>query len=209
MPNKDKRSEDNSSVLTIRIDDNVNKRLDDISERRRTTKASVIRDYLEMAKYILLDPKSITSLNKNDLILIKRNTFKTILDRFDEITQIEFGTRIAQFINDLARLQGRINDIEYKLDICEKFGFFPKFIDKERYILFSKLFGPRRFVEAFVWRLITKGDKGDFDKSFISNEIDDNKKVRASYEEKIQPIRRDASHFAFEFANLEKIKEKK
>lgn len=202
MSKNKKTSGNNSSVLTIRIDENVNKRLDEISEKRRTTKASVIRDYLEMAKYILLDHNSIRSLNENDLLMIKRNTFKLIMDRFDEITQIEFGTKIAQFINDLARLQGKMNDIKYKLDICEKFGLFPKFIDKEGYILFSKLFGPKKLVESFVWRLITKGDKGDFDKSFTENEIEDNKKVRANYEEKIQPIRRDASHFAFEFAKL-------
>jgi hypothetical protein len=96
-----------------------------------------------------------------------------------------------------------LDDISYKLDLCEEYGLFPKFIDKQNYILITKKFGPERFVEAFIWYLITKGDKGDFDKEFITEELEDSSKLMKKYKETIQPVRRDASHFAFEFAKVE------
>ena len=191
-----------SNILTVRIYEDLDKVLDNICIKRGLTKATVVREYLEMAKFFLIDHNSIKSLNENHLILLKRTSFKNIIEKLDETNQIEIGTELARFINDLARLQGKIDDTEYKLYLCEEYGMFPKFIDKENYILFSKKFGPMKFVEAFVWTLITKGDKGDFDKQFIKEELSDSSKLKKKYEETIQPIQRDSSYYAFEFGKL-------
>ncbi len=200
-----KKAGDNSKstgVITIRIDEKLDEILNDICKKNSITKAALIRNYLDMARYITIDQKSIRSLNRNDLLLLKKNIFKDILERFDEITQIDIGTELAQFINDLSRLEGNIDDIEYKLDMCEKMGLFQKFIDKENYILFSKEFGPEKFVEAFVWQLITKGDEGDFDKNFIESEMEKSSKLKSSYEKRIQSVRRDISYYAFGYAKI-------
>jgi poly-beta-hydroxyalkanoate depolymerase len=101
-----------------------------------------------------------------------------------------------------------MDDISYKLDLCEEYGFFPKFLDHDGYILINKKFGPKRFVEAFMWILITMGDKGDYDREFITEEIEDSKKVAERYMETIQPVRRDATHYAFEFARMKEEGEK-
>jgi len=155
-----------------------------------------------MAHFFLMDHNSIKSQNENNLIILKRSFFRNIIDNIDQLSQIEFGTELARFINDLARLEGKIDDIEYKLTLCEQYGMFPKFIDKQNYILFSNKFGPKKFVEAFAWYLITKGDKGDFDKQFIEEVLSDSSKLTKKYEETIQPIQRDSSHYAFEFARI-------
>ncbi len=191
-----------SSILTVRIHEDLDENLDIICKKRGLKKATVVREYLDKAKFFLIDHNSIKSKNENNLILLKRTYFRNILEKIDEITQIELGSELARFINDLARLEGKIDDIPYKIAICEEYGLFSKFIDKENYILFSKKFGPRKFVEAFVWILISKGDKGDFDKQFTQEELSNSSKLNKKYEELIQPIKRDSSYYAFEFAKL-------
>ncbi|MFX0073761.1 MAG: hypothetical protein ACFFAO_21995, partial [Candidatus Hermodarchaeota archaeon] len=175
--------------------------ISDICENKNIKKAKLIRDYLELIKYLRVTNNDIRSLNENNLIILKRDFFTDIIKDMDEIKQIELGTRLARFINDIARIQKK-EDINFRLDLCHYYGLFNKFIDADNYILFSKKFGPRRYVEAFAWQLITKGDKGDFDKSFIESEMEDNKKLRTKYQETIQPVRRDASYYGFEFAKL-------
>jgi len=204
--NKDPKEE--STVLTVRIKKSLDEALNNISESRRLTKAAVIREYLEKSKFFLMDHNSIKSLNQNELILLKQRFFNKMLSEFDEKRQIELATELARFINDLARIKGNMDDILYKLDLCEEYGFFPKFLDHDGYILINKRFGPERFVEAFIWILITMGDKGDFDREFITEEIEDSKKVAERYMEMIQPVRRDETHYAFEFARLKEENEK-
>lgn len=191
-----------AGVLTIRIDENLDKVLDEIIGKKRMTKASLIRNYLNLAKYIRISDNSIKSINKNYLIMFKRSFIKKILESLSEDNQVAFGTELAQFINDLARIEDNIENLEYKLDMCEKFGFFENDPDKGNYILFTKEFGPERFVDAFAWHLITMGDQGEFDKEFRTEIMDNNKKVKSKYINTIQPVRRDASHYAYEFAKI-------
>ncbi len=195
-------SKHESTVLTVRIKKNLDEVLNTIAENRHLTKAAVIREYLEKSEFFLMDHNSIKSLNQNELILLKRRFFNKIISELDEKRQIELATELARFINDLARLKGKMNDIPYKLDLCEEYGLFPKFLDEEGFILINKKFGPKRFVEAFMWILITMGDKGDYDREFTTEEIEDSKKVAERYMETIQPVRRDETHYAFEFARL-------
>jgi len=202
MVKKEKGLKKPQFVLTIRIDEDLDNVIEEIKEKRRTTKAKIIKNYLQMAKYVLIDNISLKSLNNNDLIMLKREFFKKILEGMDEIKQIDLGSELARFINDIARIEDKLDDIEYKLDLCEHYGLFENYLDKGNYILFSKKFGPKKFIEAFVWQLITQGDQGDFDKSFIDSEIDRSKSIRGNYEKKIQPVHRDGSYFAFEFAKI-------
>ncbi len=204
MPSSEEKSKGKTTVLTVRISEDLNMILEARSSERRLTKAALIRDYLEFARYYLKDYDSLKSLNKNELIVMKKQFFKSILSEFREKVQIEFGKEMGRFINDMARLQGRIDDISYKLELCEKYGLFPKFIDEEGYILINKGFGPKRFIESFTWYLITMATEGDFNKEFITEEIEDSRSTRKDYEKRIQPVHRDNTHYAFEFARIEK-----
>lgn len=189
-------------VLTIRIDEDLDSKFNKQAIKTNTTKANLIREYLEMAKYFNIKKSSFQSLNNNDLILIKQNFFKNIIEEINPIKQIDLGTDLADLINDLARIEERSDDIEYKLDLCERYGLFPKFVDKGNYILIDIKFAPKKFVEAFFWQLITEGKMGDFDKTFVDSEMKDNKKLKTRYEETIQPVKRDSSYYSFEFAKL-------
>ena len=190
-------------VLTIRIDEDLDGVIENRKKKKKTTKAKIVKNYLEMAKYISIDDYSIKSLNNNDLIMLKKSFFKSIIEGLDEVKQIDLGSELARFMNDIARGQDQLDNLIFKLDLCQHLGLFEHYIDKSNYILFSKKFGPKKFVEAFVWRLITKGDQGDFDKSFIDSEIERSKSIRGSYEKKIHPVHRDGSYYAFEFAKLQ------
>ena len=191
-------------VLTIRIDEDLDSKFNKQAIQTNITKANLIREYLEMAKYFNIKKNLFQSLNNNDLILVKQNFFNSIISIIEDIIpikSIDLGTDLADFINDLARIEEKSDDIEYKLDLCERYGLFPKFVDKGNYILIKK-FAPKKFVEAFFWQLITEGKTGDFDKTFIDSEMEENKKLMTKYESQIQPVKRDNSYYSFEFAKL-------
>ena len=84
-----------------------------------------------MSKFIIKQKSSIKSLNDRDCIIIKRSFFRKLIDTLEEVEQMELGIKTARFINDIARLQGKIENTEYKLDLCEQLGFFPKLIDED------------------------------------------------------------------------------
>lgn len=153
---------------------------------------------------MIIDQNSIRTLDDRDFIMIKTKIFKKFLKSYKIEEQIEYGLKFAQFINDLARLQGRIDDIEYKLEICQHLGFFPKFVDDDNYILFSNKFGPKKFVEAFVYKLINHDPNTEYDINFTDENIESKKALKQDYNKKIGPIYRAESYYAFEFAKLEK-----
>jgi hypothetical protein len=194
------------SVLTVRIDEDLDRILNDIKAKKGISKADLIRNYLELVKYVYIDQESIRSLDDRDLIIIKRSTFRKYLEKFDEVEQMKQGIRYARYINDIARVLGKIEDLEYKLDLCEHFGFFKKFIDAKNYILISNKFGPKKFVEAFTYKLIFHQPEIEFDFvfSFTEEAIEKSSSVRKDYNKSIQPVDRANSYYAFEFAKIEK-----
>lgn len=202
ISDKEKDGKDGTSVLTVRISKDLDQILDKFKDRKRISKATIIRYYLEMAKYILIDTGSIRSLDDRELITIKKKTFKKFVKNLEEEDQMRQGVKFARFITDLARVQGKLDDIDYKLDLCEHLGYFPKFIDEENYILFSNKFGPKKFVEAFAYKLINYDPEVEYDFSFTEEALESSKK-KGVYQRIIQPVDRTASYYAFEFAKLE------
>jgi hypothetical protein len=198
----DRRSklQESTSVITVRIDEELNSNIDKIRLKLGTSKADFIRNYLEMSKFIVKQKNSIKSLNDRDFIIIKRSFLRKLIENESEEEQLNLGNKLGNFINDIARINGKLDDIEYKLDLCENLGFFPKFIDDEKYILLSKKFGPKKFVEAFIWQIYNQPT--DFNLDWVSSKIDTQSKIRAAYNNKVQPIERSSSHYSFKFAKL-------
>ena len=197
------RKKEETSVLTVRISKELDQILENIKDNKGITKANVIRNYLEVAKYMIIDQDSIRSIDDRDLISIKKSTFRKLINSLEEEAQMEWGLKFARFINDLARLQGQLESIDYKLDLCMHLGFFNKFIDKENYILFSNKFGPEKFIEAFVYKIFNYSPEDDYDMDFTTAGIEKDSKKKKDYLKKIGPIERAKSYFAFEFARLE------
>ena len=198
-----KRIRDSTSVITVRIDEELNSNIDKLKNKLGISKADLIRHYLEMSKFIIKQKNSIKSLNDRDCIIIKKSVFRKLINTPEIVDQMELGIKTARFINDIARLQGLIDDIEYKLNLCEHLGFFPKLIDEDKYILFSKKFGSKKFVEAFVYKLINHDSKAIYNTRYIDETIANNKSLRTQYNKEINPAEeRSASHYAFEFAKL-------
>ncbi len=193
---------DSTSVITVRINEDLNQNIERIRSKLGISKADFIRKYLDMSKYLLLQNNALKSLNDRDFILVKKSFHRKLIEGLDETEQIKMGLKTARFINDIARLQGQIDNIEYKLDLCEHLGFFTKFIDEENYILFSKKFGPRKFIEAFVYKLINHEPKFNYDERFTEEIIGSQSKIRTSYEKLIQPVERSSSYYSFEFAKI-------
>jgi len=196
-----KKAMEPTTVITLRIEGELNEILDEISNRLGTSKANLIRNYLEMAKYMLIERYSVKSLNDRDLVIVKKNFLKNLIESCDESQQISLGEKMARFICDIARIQGKLDDIEYKLTLCEHLGFFPKFIDTEGYILFSNKFGPKKFIEAFTWRLLKNEE---YNSQFIESEMTRSSKLRGQYEKMIVSIERSSDHYSFAYAKLPK-----
>ncbi|MFX0034785.1 MAG: hypothetical protein ACFE9I_03985 [Candidatus Hermodarchaeota archaeon] len=199
--NLDRRNKlkDPTSVITVRIDEELNKNIDKVRVKLGISKADLIRNYLEISKYVIKQKGSIQSLNDRDFIIVKKSYLRKLIENEDEDEQIRLGEKLARFINDCARIYGKLHNIKYKLDLCDNLGFFRKFIGENNHILIDKKFGPQKFVEAFIWRLF---NQSDFNTDWTTSKIKDQSKIRATYKKEVQPVEISSSHFSFEFAKL-------
>jgi len=194
-----KESKASQKVITIRIDNELNDHLDSMKDRLGLSKADLIRNYLELSQCVLKQKSSLKSLNNRDFIIIKRSYLRKIINNLEEEEQILLGDKLARFINDIGRIYGKEDDIDYKLQLCDNMGFFPYFIDNENSILITKKFGPKRFVEAFTYRLFKKKE---YNPRYVEEELKGSKSLRDQYNKEIQPEDKSYSHFSFKFAKV-------
>lgn len=201
--NRKSKLKDSTIVITVRIDEELNEIIEKNRLKLGISKADFIRNYLEMAKYLVINPnKTIKSLHNRDFIIIKKSLLKKLIEVMDEKEQMELGIKVARFITDIATLQGELDSIDYKLDLCEHLGFFPKLIDDEKYILFSRKFGPKKFIEAFVYKLIKYEPKYVYDTRFTEENIKSQSKIKSAHTKELQQVERLSSHYSFEFAKI-------
>jgi len=196
---EDLESKELAKVLTVRIDNELNSNLDILMSKLGLSKADIIRNYLELSQYLIKQKGFLKSPNNRDFIIIKKSYLRKLIERVEEEEQIDWGNKIGRFINDIARINGRLDDLEYKLDICENLGFFNKFIDEDNYLLITNKFGPQKFVEAFIWQLYKQEE---YNIDYTSAKIDSTSKIRTQYQKEINPIDRSSSHYSFEFAKI-------
>ncbi len=97
-------------------------------------------------------------------------------------------------------IKSRSDDINFKLELCNNLGFFRNYIDDENYILIYKKFGPKKFVEAFTWRLFKKKE---INRRFTENELKNSKNLTQQYNRDIHPVERSSSYYSFEFAKIQ------
>jgi len=199
-PDRQTKLIDSTNVITVRIKEELNNNIDKMRAKIGISKADLIRNYLEISKFIIKEKNSIKSLNDRDLIIIKRSYLRKLIENQSEEDQIKLGEKLANFINDIARINGKLDDIRYKLNFCDCLGLFPRFIDDENYILIDKKFGPQKFVEAFIWRMYNQ--PSDFNIDWVSSKIETQSKTRTAYNNKVQPTERSSSHYSFEFAKI-------
>ena len=199
-----KESKSDTSIITIRIDNDLNRHLDKIKRRFGLSKADVIRNYLDFSRYIIKQKNSIKSLNDRNLMIVKRSFISDLIEESNELEQIKFGNKLGRFINDISRIEGYSDDLDYILNLCESLGFFPKLVDTDNYILIPKDFGPNKFVEAFILQIIKKKD---YNSRYVENELKGSKSLQNQYEKDMgAPIERSSSHYSFEIATLNKEK---
>ena len=191
-----------TKVITIRIDQELNENLDRMKERMGINKNSLIKNYLELSKYFLKRKSTIQSLNDRDLVVIKRSFLRNLLEKLKETEQIDFGDKLGRFINDIARIYGKQEDLQYKIDFCDNLGFFNNLLDESNYVLVEKKFGPTKFAEAFLWRLF---EQKELNPNFgIESEMKGNKSLRQKYKNQIKKLDISSSHYSYEFARVDK-----
>jgi len=191
-----------SKVITIRIDEELNEHLDNMKERMGISKTNLIKNYLELSKYLIKNKTAIQSLNDRDLIVVKKSFLRNLIERLEEKEQLNFGDKLARLINDIARIYGKQEDLRYKVDFCENLGFFNSFFDDNNYLLTTKKFGPKKFVEAFLWRLFKKKE---LNSNYIEEEMKSNKSLRQKYRNEIKELNISSSHYSYEFSKIPKL----
>ena len=190
-----------TKVITIRIDEKLNHHLDNMKKRLGISKTNLIKNYLELSKYLIKQKTAIQSLNDRDLVVVKKSLLRNLIERLEEKDQLNFGDKLARFINDIARIYGRQEDLRYKIDFCNNLGFFTNFFDDNNYLLTTKKFGPKKFVEAFLWRLFKQKE---LNSNYIEEEMKGNKSLRQKYKSEIKALDISSSHYSFEFAKIPK-----
>ena len=192
-----RNSNSNSNVITIRISQELNEVIDKMKNRLDISKADLIRNYLEMSKYLIKQKGKLKSLNERDFIIAKRSFLRKIIESSEELEQIMLGDKLARFILDIARISGKIDDLDYKLDICDNLGFFPKFIDEDNFLLVTKKFGPKKYVEAFLYRLFYGKEMNN---NYTEDNLKGNKSLTQKYKNEFKNVQRSESHYSYEFA---------
>jgi len=188
-----------TKVITIRIDEELNDQLDKMHKRMGISKTSLIKNYLELSKYLIKQKSALQSLNDRDLVVIKRSFLRNLIERLEESEQLNFGDKLGVLINDIARIYGKQEDIRYKVDFCDKLGFFSSILDDDNNLLVVKKLGPKKFVEAFLWRLF---EQKELNPDYIEEEMKGNKSLRQKYKNQIKALDISSSHYSYEFAKI-------
>ena len=190
-----------TKVITIRIDGKLNEHLDSMKARMGISKTNLIKNYLELSKYIIKHKTAIQSLNDRDLVVVKKSYLRKIIEQLEEKEQLDSGDKLARFVNDIARIYGKQEDLRYKIDFCNNLGFFNSFFDDNNYLLTTKKFGPKKFVEAFLFRLFKQKE---LNSNYIEEEMKSNKGLRQKYKNEIKELDISSSHYSYEFAKIPK-----
>ena len=198
---KDFEPKKQTKVITIRIDQELNETLDRMKGRMGITKNSLIKNYLELSKYFLKHKSTIRSLNDRDLVVVKRSFLRNLIEQLDEKKQLSSGDKIGRFINDIARIYGKQDDLEFKIDFCDNLGFFNNLLDESNQLLVEKKFGPTKFVEAFLWRLF---EQKELNPNYNEEEMKGNKSLRQKYKNQMKQLDISSSHYSYEFARIDK-----
>lgn len=187
-------------VITIRIDKELDENINKLKNRLGLSKAEIIRNYLDLSKYLIKEKNSVKSFNNREFMIVKRSFLRKIFESLGEEHQILLGDKLARFVNDIARITGKSDDLNYKLDICDNLGFFEKFVDEENYVLVSKKFGPKKFVESFLLRFFKEEEMNP---NYVEEKLDNNKSLNSKYIKDFTPVERSESHYTYEFMQLE------
>lgn len=163
------------------------------------SKTSLIKNYLELSKYLIKQKSALQSLNDRDLVVVKRSFLRNLIERLEESEQLNFGDKLGVLINDIARIYGKQEDIRYKVDFCDKLGFFSSILDDDNNLLVVKKLGPKKFVEAFLWRLF---EQKELNPDYIEEEMKGNKSLRQKYKNQIKALDISSSHYSYEFAKI-------
>ena len=188
-----------TKVITIRIDKELNDQLDKMHKRMGISKTRLIKNYLELSKYLIKQKSALQSLNDRDLVVVKRSFLRNLIERLKESEQLNFGDKLGVLINDIARIYGKQEDIRYKVDFCDNLGFFSSILDDDNNLLVVKKLGPKKFVEAFLWRLF---EQKELNPNYIEEEIEGNKSLRQKYKSQIKELDISSSHYSYEFAKI-------
>lgn len=196
---KKNKSNNPTVVITVRIDEELNSNLESIKEERGISKANLIRNYLELSQILVKQKKSLKSLDDQDFLIIMRGFLREIIEKVEETEQISLGDKLARFINSISLIKNKVDDLDFKLDLCNNLGFFRKYVDDQNYVLISKKFGPKKFVEAFIWQLFKKKE---FNSRYTEEELKGSKNLTQQYNKEIHPVDRISSYYSFEFARM-------
>ncbi|MHA1933613.1 MAG: hypothetical protein ACW96X_13805 [Promethearchaeota archaeon] len=196
---KTKSMKDSTVVITVRIDEELNKNLETIKKDLGISKADIIRNYLELSKCLIKQKNSVKSLDDQDFMIILKSYFRELVEITAEEEQINLGDKFARFINATALIKNKTEDLNFKLDLCNNLGFFRKYIDDQNYLLISKKFGPKKFVEAFTWRIFKNKE---FNPRYTEDELKGSKNLTQQYNREIHPLDRISSYYSFEFAKI-------
>jgi len=195
-----------TKVITIRIDEDLSDHLDKLHKRMGITKTSLIKNYLELSRYLIKQKSVLHSLNDRDLVVVKRSFLRNLIERLDEGDQLNFGDKLGVLINDIARIYGKQDDIRYKINFCDMLGYFSSILDDDNNLLVARKLGPKKFVEAFLWRLF---EKKELNPNYIEEEMKGNKSLRQKYKQQIKELEISSSHYSYEFAKIPEIKKEK
>lgn len=163
MSKVEKKIEKNNEKksFTIRIDDDLEKQLERVGDRLNLKPATVARNYLQLAKYLLVKSDLETnSYDNTPMMMLPIEIFQTMEDliRVNRGTyekEIDLGDKFGIVINTNCEFANITDPIE-KLKLAEGWGWF-KLSVIDNYLAIPRTFGSLNTVNALVYRIVSRG----------------------------------------------------
>lgn len=145
---------DKNKAITVRINESMENDLNFVSEKLlNVKKGTAIRNYLTLSELVAVsNDGSIKGYNNRLMVILKQETLQLILSKANSDLQLNIGDDMALYINDVCRLKGN-DSLIYKLNLCNRLGWFIYTLDSEKNVQISLEFGPEDYTKAFFYRL--------------------------------------------------------
>ncbi len=155
-----KNDEDRLRSFTIRVEEAVLSKLENVGERTGDIKiARIARNYLRLAEVFVLDNNRMVGHDGKDLALVPSEILRSLIRRAvgnDENAQIEIGNEFGKYLKNLFYLDPR-KTVAEKVDLLRRLGWFSAKRDPAtKHVLIPTDFGPDLFIQAMVYQMMAK-----------------------------------------------------
>jgi hypothetical protein len=159
-------------ALTVRMDQLLFDKIEEVAEELGQKSAAVARNYLKLSPFVFIkSTMEITARDNNPLMLLPSSVFELItqsLRAIDEKTQAEIGDKMASILNVNMDILGYTTNRQ-KFEFIKTLGWFK--YGPGDFLKIPRRFGPPMMVISMIYRIMRNRKlPGDWTREFFQIE---------------------------------------